>query len=98
MISLVAMALAADPTVALQAAVAARLGVGLEDVQVQRLNISGAPADATWTIGLPTGRCWGGITVRLDGATPDGKVRHYTAFATVSAWENIPVEIGRAHV
>lgn len=86
-----AMALAADPTAALQAAVAARLRVELTDVTVERLNISGAPTDATWTVGLPTGRCWGGITVHLDGTTPDGKVRHYTAFATVSAWESIPV-------
>lgn len=91
MIFLVALAQAADPAVALQEAVAARLGVGLEDVKVQRLGISGAPADATWQVGLPTGRCWGGITVRLDGTTPDGKVRHYTAYATISAWDQVPV-------
>jgi flagella basal body P-ring formation protein FlgA len=42
-------------------------------------------------VALPNGRCWGGITVHLDGATPDGQVRHYTTFATVSAWEPIPV-------
>ena len=91
MIFLVAMAVAADPSVALQEAVAARLGVGLEDVKVQRLGISGAPADATWTVALPQGRCWGGITVRLDGTTPDGKVRHYTSYATISAWDQVPV-------
>jgi flagella basal body P-ring formation protein FlgA len=91
MIFLVAIAMAADPGVALQEAVAARLEIGVEDVKVQRLNISGAPADATWQVQLPTGRCWGGISVRLDGTTPDGKVRHYTAYTTISAWDQVPV-------
>ena len=90
MIFLLALALAADPVEALQAAVAARLQVELSDVQVQRLGISGAPADATWQVVLPAGRCWGGITVRMD-ATADGKVRHYTAYATISAWDSVPV-------
>lgn len=91
MISVLALAFAADPSVALQAAVAARLQVQLADVTVERLGISGAPADADWQVTLPVGRCWGGITVRLDGTTPDGKVRHYTAYATISAWDTVPV-------
>jgi flagella basal body P-ring formation protein FlgA len=91
MIFLLSIAFAADPNAALRDAVAARLKVPSTDVSVEKIGISGAPEDAEWQVQLPNGRCWGGFTVRLDATTPDGKVRHYTAYTTVSAFKEVPV-------
>lgn len=88
---LLSIAFAADPNAALQSAVAARLQVPPTEVSVEKLGISGAPSDASWEVQLPNGRCWGAFTVRMDATTPDGKVRHYTAYTTVSAYKEVPV-------
>jgi flagella basal body P-ring formation protein FlgA len=86
-----AFAWAEDPVVCLQRAIAEKLSISQEDVEIRSLGIASPPADATWTVELPAGNLWGTISVRMTALEPDENQLHYTTYARVSVWDEVPV-------
>lgn len=85
-------AFAADPSLVLRDAIAARLDVPPSDVEVRSLGIANIPADADWKVELPnTGNLWGTISVRLIASHAGTELQRYTAYAKVSVWDEVPV-------
>lgn len=85
-------AFAADPSLVLRDAIAARLDVPPSDVEVRSLGIANIPADADWKVELPnTGNLWGTISVRLIASHNGTELQRYTAYAKVSVWDEVPV-------
>ena len=84
-------ALANDPAELVEQAIAARLKITVEDIEIQSLGIANAPATADWKVRLPSGNLWGTVALQLDATLPTGEVRHYSAYARITVWAPIPV-------
>lgn len=84
---LAAIASASTPSAAIRAAVAQKVGVVLEDVEVHGVSLPTAPADADWIVDLPTvGPVWGEPAVVLHVGTTRFVLRPH-----VTVWQTLPV-------
>ncbi|MBM4364643.1 MAG: flagella basal body P-ring formation protein FlgA [Deltaproteobacteria bacterium] len=81
---------AVEPSVAIGAAVAERLGIGAADVEVGKVDISG-PGDLDWTVELPRyGTVTGRVPVTLSASSEGHPVR-FRVTVPVDAWLSVPV-------
>jgi flagella basal body P-ring formation protein FlgA len=87
----IATALANDPTEVVEHAIAERMGITPEDIEIQSLGIANAPPNADWNVTLPTGNLWGTVALQLNATLPTGEVRRYSAYAHISIWAPIPI-------
>lgn len=82
---------AASPEAAVREAVAARLHVPLDDVEVAPLQLAAA---ADWRAELPTvGPVWGSVPVVIFGTSASGPVR-YAVRPRITVFQELPVAAG----
>lgn len=83
----VAAAFASTPSAAIQAAVAAKVGVPAADVEVHGVELPTAPTSVDWLVDLPSvGPVWGDVSVTLHAGTS-----RYLVRPRVTVWQTLPV-------
>jgi flagella basal body P-ring formation protein FlgA len=81
----------ADPAEAIAEAVADRLAVPVEDVEISELGLPANVPTASWLAELPSvGPLWGHVPVVLRGAAGE-QVLRYTLRPNIRVWRELPV-------